>query len=88
LQVSTRLRESDLIQKDYYALAHTIESNELQFVEMEYMNDIEVTIGGEGCENDNDVHIESKLVGGPLFIVNLEPKSDQEQIVECLAGKM
>ena len=37
-------------------------------------------------DNSSD-EIESKLIGGPLFCVNLFPESEQQQIVQCLAGK-
>jgi len=41
---------------------------------------------GEDVSEDDYEDIESKLMGKPLFIVNLDPKPN-EDIVECLADK-
>jgi len=40
----------------------------------------------EDLDTNSDV-IESRLVGGPLFHVSLLPVSEEQQIVEYLAGK-
>jgi len=86
-QVSKRLRETDLIQKAFYALTRSIQSNDGEFQESIDMDCFESNIDHEDIlDNSSDV-IESKLIGGPLFCVNLLPETEHQQIVQCLAGK-
>jgi len=80
--VSKRLRETDLIRKAMHALNRTLENNDCEFVDTDEM-DLE---DEEDLDTNSNV-IESKLIGGPLFCVNLAPESEEQQIVECLAGK-
>jgi len=84
-QVSKWLRESDLIHKAYFALMRTIENNNCVESLEDDMDVIEV-LDGEDIVEDGYEDIESKTVGKPLFIVNLDPNPNDE-IVICLADK-
>ncbi len=74
--MSKRLRETDLICKAFYALTRTVQSNDCEFQESDEMD----------CFESNTDH-EDILENSPLFHVNLVLESEQQQIVECLAGK-
>jgi len=86
-QVSKRLRESDLIRKAYYALVHTIDNNQSQYVEMEDTIFLENDDDNEGNGDEESSIIDSKLIGRPLFHINLAPVTDEKQVLECLAGR-
>jgi len=84
-QVSKWLRESDLISKAYSALMRTMDNNNCVEILEDDMDVIEV-LDGEDIVEDGYEDIESKTVGKPLFIVNLDPNPNDE-IVICLADK-
>jgi len=84
-QVSKQLRESDLIQKPYAALSRTIDNNICMETDEDEM-EMEKNMTDDDYDEDNFEDMESKLVGRPLFIVNLDPQPNQE-VVECLANK-
>jgi len=65
-----------------HALNRTLENNDCDFVDTD-----EMELENEEDLDTNSNVIESKLIGGPLFCVNLAPESEEQQIVECLAGK-
>jgi len=74
-----------LIRKAYHALERNqeyLDAELVDFEDLEYLdaNDVEE----EGCIEDEV--IESKLVGRPLFQVNLIPEYNQQEVV-CLAEK-
>jgi len=48
--------------------------------------EMEKNMTDDDYDEDNFEDMESKLVGRPLFIVNLDPQPKQE-VVECLADK-
>jgi len=77
-QVSKRLRESDLIRKAYAALMQTMdntnvqEDKDVEIILMQPMSD------NEDVEEEGFEDIDSKLIGRPLFVVNLDPEPNQE----------
>jgi len=81
--VSKRLRESDLIRKAYAALMQTMDNTNVQ-----EDKDVEISLmqpmsDNEDVEEEGFEDIDSKLIGRPLFVVNLDPEPNQE----CLADK-
>ncbi len=75
-QVSKWLRESDLICKAYSALMRTMENNNCIESLEDDMDVIEVP-DDEDILEDGYEDIESKTVGKPLFIVNLDPNPNE-----------
>jgi len=84
-QVSKRLRETDLIRKPYKALMRTLDTNNSVSEEAEdNVMDIMDTDNEHNIIEDNE--IQSKLIGQPLFHVNLGKPLNQG-MVECLAER-
>jgi len=84
-QVSKRLRETDLIRKAYNALQRTLDTNKSVTVEADdnVMDNMDIE-NEDNTVEDNE--IQSKLIGKPLFCVNLD-KPFNQGMVECLAEK-
>ena len=86
LQVSKCLRESDLIQKAYAALSRTIDNNICMETDEDEM-EMEKNMTDDDYDEDKFEDMESKLVGRPLFIVNLDPQPKQEVLNVLLTRK-
>jgi len=74
-----------LIRKAYHALERNQEYQDAEMVDSEELDFLDVNDGDEEDGVEDEV-IESKLVGRPLFQVNLLPQFNEEEVV-CLAEK-